>query len=165
MATAICDAGPLIHLDELDCLDLLSDFSSILIPGQVWAEVKDYHSAALRKSSVPFQQVSVTIDTSSIFQTIIKTFSLDLGEQAVLSLMQSQSADMILTDDTAARLAAQSLSYRVHGTIGIIIRAIRRKQRTRDEVIDILSSIPSRSTLYVRDSFLNSLISQVQTQA
>jgi len=23
----VCDAGPLIHLDELDCLDLLTDFS------------------------------------------------------------------------------------------------------------------------------------------
>jgi hypothetical protein len=25
----VCDAGPLIHLDEIDCLDLLSDFAEV----------------------------------------------------------------------------------------------------------------------------------------
>jgi hypothetical protein len=30
----VCDAGPLIHLDELDCLDLLADFSRIVIPNE-----------------------------------------------------------------------------------------------------------------------------------
>ena len=28
---AICDAGPIIHLDELDCLHLLSDFHEIIL--------------------------------------------------------------------------------------------------------------------------------------
>jgi len=32
----VCDAGPIIHLDELGCLDLLNDFSPLLIPGEVW---------------------------------------------------------------------------------------------------------------------------------
>ncbi len=26
----VCDAGPLIHLDELGCLSLLSDFDDVL---------------------------------------------------------------------------------------------------------------------------------------
>jgi hypothetical protein len=33
----VCDAGPLIHLDELDSLDLLCDFASVLVPRSVWA--------------------------------------------------------------------------------------------------------------------------------
>lgn len=36
---AVCDAGPIIHLDELDSLDLLSDFSSILISKTVQIEI------------------------------------------------------------------------------------------------------------------------------
>ena len=28
----VCDAGPLIHLDQLDCLDLLADFSRVVVP-------------------------------------------------------------------------------------------------------------------------------------
>ncbi|WP_211206976.1 hypothetical protein [Thiothrix nivea] len=35
----VCDAGPVIHLDELGCLALLSDFAAVLIPDTVWEEV------------------------------------------------------------------------------------------------------------------------------
>jgi hypothetical protein len=35
----IADAGPIIHLDELGCLDLLADFGSIIVPEAVWLEV------------------------------------------------------------------------------------------------------------------------------
>ncbi len=35
---AICDAGPLIHLDELGCLHLLTDFR-VWVPEAVWKEV------------------------------------------------------------------------------------------------------------------------------
>ena len=42
------------------------------------------------------------------------------------------------TDDTAARLAARNLSIRAHGTLGILLRAIRRGQRSRDELIEVL---------------------------
>ena len=28
---AVFDAGPIIHLDELDCLDLLSDFQKVIL--------------------------------------------------------------------------------------------------------------------------------------
>lgn len=34
----VCDAGPLIHLDELDSLRLLCDFPAVLVPEVVWAE-------------------------------------------------------------------------------------------------------------------------------
>ena len=32
----VCDAGPLIHLDEVGALDLLADFAEILVPEAVW---------------------------------------------------------------------------------------------------------------------------------
>lgn len=35
---AVCDAGPLIHLDELGCLDLLADFAEVIVPVGVWEE-------------------------------------------------------------------------------------------------------------------------------
>jgi len=34
----ILDAGPIIHLDELGCLDLLLDFKELLVPEAVWSE-------------------------------------------------------------------------------------------------------------------------------
>lgn len=74
----------------------------------------------------------------------------------------SEPGCMLLTDDTAARLAAQSLHIRVHGTIGILVRAIRRRQKSRDEVITLLRSLPNLSTLHIRRSLLNEIIRDVE---
>ncbi len=35
----VADAGPLIHLDELSCLDLLANFVAVHTTEQVWREV------------------------------------------------------------------------------------------------------------------------------
>lgn len=75
----VCDAGPLIHLDEVGCLDLLSDFQTLYVPRQVWIEVERHRPAALA-SSLALQKVPIEISGA---------FSLDLGEQAALSLMES----------------------------------------------------------------------------
>jgi hypothetical protein len=49
----VCDAGPLIHLDPLDCLDLLADLGRILVPETVWAEeVERHRPGALRHEGV-----------------------------------------------------------------------------------------------------------------
>ena len=44
-ACVVSDAGPLIHLDELGCLDLLKGLGDVLIPEVVWAEVQKHRPA------------------------------------------------------------------------------------------------------------------------
>jgi predicted nucleic acid-binding protein len=161
----VCDAGPLIHLDGLNCLTLLNDFDQILVPHQVWQEVERHRPAALSKPELILQQVDVTISTQSVFQALVRAFSLDLGEQAALSLMQGYSDAIFLTDDAAARLAAATLGYRVHGTIGVLLRAIRRHQRTQDEVLTILRSLPAQSTLHIRAELLQEIIERLEIQS
>jgi hypothetical protein len=39
---AVTDAGPLIHLDELGCLDLLEDFAAVHTTTLVWREVQGH---------------------------------------------------------------------------------------------------------------------------
>lgn len=43
----IADAGPLIHLDELGCLDLLRDFARVWVPDAVWQEVEAHRPGVL----------------------------------------------------------------------------------------------------------------------
>lgn len=57
---AICDAGPIIHLDELDSLDLLSDFYSLVIPKAVQVEISKHRPRALQHSEVVFKIIDVT---------------------------------------------------------------------------------------------------------
>ena len=50
---AVCDAGPLIHLDELESLSLLSDFK-VWVPKGVWKEVQLHRPAVFKQTQIPF---------------------------------------------------------------------------------------------------------------
>lgn len=160
----VCDAGPLIHLDELDCLDLLSDFQTILVPEQVWQEVETHGPDALKHPDVVMQPVSIELSENAPFQALVRALALDLGEQAALSLMERYPQAILLTDDAAARLAAESLGYEAHGSIGVVLRAIRRQQRTRRQVLVTLRSLPTQSSLHIRPDLLQRIIIQVEAE-
>lgn len=162
--SVVCDAGPIIHLNELDYLSLLDDFSRVLIPEQVWQEVEIHRPQALINSDLVLEKVAVTISSQSAFQTVVLALSLGSGEQAALSLMQNHPQALFLTDDAAARLAGVTLGYQVHGSIGILLRAIRRQQLTQRQVVDILRGLPERSTLYIRPSLLQEIINRLASQ-
>lgn len=96
------------------------------------------------------------------FQALVQALALDLGKQAALSLMALYPDAVLLTDDAAARVAAKGLGYRVPGSIGILLRAIRRQQRTPHEALSLLRDLPSRSTLHIRPTLLVEIITQVE---
>lgn len=160
----VCDAGPLIHLDEIGLLELLSDFQAVFVPIQVWDEVERHRPEALR-SVVRLQKISVEISSNSRFQTLARTLLLDIGEQAALSLMAHQPASVLLTDDTAARIAAKALGYRSHGTIGLLLRSIRRGLSSRAQISSVLRSLPFRSTLHIRQSLLEEIVRELESGA
>jgi hypothetical protein len=54
--TVVVDAGPLIHLDELDCLDLLGDCQPLVVPEAVWIEVRR-HRPILEYASIKGFQI------------------------------------------------------------------------------------------------------------
>lgn len=160
----VCDAGPLIHLDELDSLTLLGDFDPVLVPEQVWVEVERHRANVFTHTGLSLKKVPVVISTQTAFQTLVQTFSLGWGEQAALTLMQENPTAIFLTDDAAARLAAVTWGYQVHGTIGILLRALRRQQRSRDHIITTLQNLPAQSTLHIRPGLLQEIITRVKSE-
>ncbi len=50
----IADAGPIIHLHELNSLDLLADFDKVIVPDTVWNEVEQHRPQALACFEVKF---------------------------------------------------------------------------------------------------------------
>ncbi len=162
----VCDAGPLIHLDELDCLDLLGDFPEVLVPEAVWREVLKHRPSALERKAVILVRVTPSGEpTAPLLRGLFETMSLHRGEQEALALATKHEDALLLTDDTAARLAAGVLGLGVHGTIGMLIRAIRRAQRTKEQVLELLGAIPAKSTLHLKRSFLATIINQVEHEA
>jgi len=131
MTRAILDAGPLIHLGELDALDALSD---------------------------------VAHAPSAELQTVASALSLDQGEVEALALMEMYPSAIFLTDDAAARLAAEQRGYRVHGTIGLLIRSVRTGCRKPQEVLHILRALPQRSSLFIRPNLLATIIERLEKE-
>ena len=52
------------------------------------------------------------------------SFRLGRGRKSAIALTASVSAELFLSDDAAARLAAESSGFAVRGTIGILARSI-----------------------------------------
>ncbi|TLD39971.1 MAG: hypothetical protein JETT_3766 [Candidatus Jettenia ecosi] len=158
----ILDAGPIIHLEEIDSLYLLTDFERLIIPDAVWREV-EYHSPSVFKyRDINFEKANVVFDEDIL--SVCKLFCLDTGELEAITLCSQYPDSILLTDDASARLVAKTLGIRAHGTIGILLRAIRRKQFTPHETMRKLKEIPLKSTLFIRRSLLHEIIEEVKRE-
>lgn len=160
----VCDAGPLIHLDEVDCLDLLSDFSEVLVPEAVWLEVLRHRHMALSGRAVTLRRVRPTTPEPPELEALAVVLSLHTGEWEALRVALEHRPGLLLTDDTAARLAAGNLGIATHGTIGILVRAIRRRQRTKPEILAVLRALPGQSSLHLKRGLVDAVIREVENQ-
>ncbi len=88
-AVVVIDAGPIIHLDELKCLDLLADFSPLIAADAVWDEVRK-HRPLLRLEQIPgLRTVSTHAGPSDGLRILVDTLDLDAGETAALVALLS----------------------------------------------------------------------------
>lgn len=158
----VCDAGPLIHLDEVGCLQIMADFEKVIVPHGVRNEVNSHRSISFDKHDILWSFVPAIFPLESDIDTICKLFSLDKGEVEALSLMSFEPGAVFLTDDAAARIVAAKLGYRVHGTIGVLIRAIRRNLLKPEEVADALKRVHDVSTLHIKKTLLQEIISKIR---
>ncbi|MCX7068266.1 MAG: DNA-binding protein [Methylococcales bacterium] len=158
----IADAGPIIHLDELNSLNLLTDFDKIIIPETVWQEVQHHRSQALHHATdLEFVRQSA-LHFSAQVDALTPLYTLHAGEQEALHLCFEFENSLLLTDDTAARLAAKNLGVTAHGTLGILVRAIRQQTHSKSEILALLRAIPTQTTLHIRASLLTEVISTVE---
>jgi predicted nucleic acid-binding protein len=157
----VSNAGPLIHLDETGCLDLLSDFASLLVPDVVWDEVLRHRPRIL----LPATATLVPSPPSDAkVETLARAFSLDAGETACIALLAMGRGGMFLTDDAAARLAAQEMRVPVHGTVGVLIRSVRRGIGAPREIIRLFEDLPNKSTLFVESSLLEEIKGRLRAE-
>jgi predicted nucleic acid-binding protein len=158
----VCDAGPLIHLDELRCLDLLNAFTEILVPEAVWNEVKAHQPSSLRRRRVHLQLVHDVPQASAELRASVASLDLGAGEEQAFRLMQVHPTATLLTDDNAARLLAEMLHYQIYGTLGIVLQGLQLGLRTKRQTLNILRRLPEKSTLYVRRALLDAVIARVR---
>jgi predicted nucleic acid-binding protein len=153
---AVADAGPIIHLDALGCLDLLASFDPLEVTPPVWEETHRYRPSLTLEQLPQMRLITTFPPLPAFLRRLVQEFSLDAGEVSAIHRMAACPA---------ARFAAESLGYRVHGTIGVIVRAIRHRQRTRAEVLTILQQIPAQSSLFIKPQLLTEIIQRVERES
>lgn len=163
-AVVIADAGPIIHLDELNSLNLLADFGKVIIPETVWNEVEQHRPQALHCAEVKLIHQRA-LHFSAQVDALTPLYTLHAGEQEALHLCFEFTNSLLLTDDTAARLAAKNLGVAAHGTLGVLVRAIRQQTRSKSDVLELLRAIPTQTTLHIRASLLAEVIIDVEKNA
>ncbi|MDC9728910.1 MAG: DNA-binding protein [Methyloprofundus sp.] len=142
----------------------MADFETIFIPDTVWNEVIKHRPEALPSNKVNFIHQSI-IQSSEQVTALTPLYTLHKGEQDALHLCMEFERSLLLTDDTAARLAAKNIGVLAHGTLGLLVRAIRKKSLSKTEVLQLLRSIPAKTTLHIRATLLAEVISDVDRQA
>ena len=157
MTDAIVDAGPLIHLAELDALAVLNDFALLYITNAVWDEVAKHQPKALSSAMLHLEHTAAPAPSAEL-RTLAQGLVLDRGEIESLALMESHPLALFLTDDAAARLAAEQRGYRVHGTLGLLVRSVRKNLISKQNALQLIRSIPQRSTLHIRQNLLDEVI-------
>lgn len=126
------------------------------------AEVQRRQPGAFETSTVRFSRVTDPPDLDASLEALARGLALGAGEVAAIGLAQGEPECLLLTDDAAARLAAEGLGLRVHGTIGVILRSLRIGRQTAGQVMALLEAIPARSTLHIRRHLLDEAIRQVK---
>lgn len=156
----VADAGPIIHLDELDQIKVLNDYLPVLVPNTVWKEVERHRPGLFRRYPGHFDRRPVS-EVDMRIATLATLFTLHAGEKEALMLCAQHSGSLLLTDDTAARMAANSIQVEARGTLGILLRSWRRGINTQQQLLSLLEDIPQRSTLHIRPQLLRTVIEQI----
>ncbi|MCS7065085.1 MAG: DUF3368 domain-containing protein [Fimbriimonadales bacterium] len=95
------------------------------------------------------------IEVAEIGRAQVRTWILagylDPSEAAALALAQQLRADWFLTDDTAARVLAQSLGIEVHGSLGVILAAAVFNLLTLSEARVAIQRLAQESSLWISD--------------
>ncbi|RLM83566.1 nucleic acid-binding protein [Halobellus sp. Atlit-38R] len=142
MIVAVADTGPLIHLDEIDALQLLSAVDGLLIPQTVYEE--------LEAGTVPsaLDHLEYELVEAEETEPIV---DLDPGETAALAVASERSA-VLLTDDLAARDAAEDVNVEVHGSIGVIVLAYTRGELTKSKAAELMRALQTETSLFITDA-------------
>ena len=161
---AVLDAGPLIHLDELGCLNFLNDFKVLLVPQAVLEEALKHRPDIDMAGLTNLEIISQPLPLPTDLQKLADELALHAGERAALAALKARGGQFLLSDD-AARTAALAIGFQTHGTIGLKLRSCRRGMISKTEMLKLLGDLPIRTTLHVQKGFLAVIVAKAESEA
>ena len=148
----VLDAGPIIHLDQLGQLLLLDSLGELFVPESVAYEAEKHRPGVTAKLGAHVVEEADLL--SREMSELIHRLNLHTGEIAALGWAEKFGADLFVSDDKAARTAAQLLGIESTGTLGVIVEAFKLGICARERAIELLKAIPFQTTLHVQGAVL-----------
>jgi len=152
---AVSDAGPLIHLAEIDSLELLATFNTLLVPETVYEE--------LEAGDVPDELSALPFELVKADENGVESEELDAGERAALAVALRREL-VLLTDDLAARKTASDAGVEVHGSIGIIALGYGRGLIDRGQAASLMHALQRETSLFVTEAVVERGIRMLDEQ-
>lgn len=152
MKQVVVDAGPFIHLSQINQITLLKKFPILYTPASVISEINPTGEISIQEIQKWKNLKIIHIPEKTIPETenIAKKFRLHRGEKDVLCIAHKKVTDYtVLTDDLDARNACENLGIEVHGTIGILAYASHNNWISFKEAEESLILLQKRSNLFI----------------
>ncbi|MFA4886637.1 MAG: hypothetical protein WC595_00325 [Candidatus Nanoarchaeia archaeon] len=155
---AVFDAGPFIHLSEIEALHLTRQFKP-LTTEEILDECKN-----LQKTILEFAFLKdLTPQSKDFSKYLIEEYDLHLGEATGIALCKQEKIKLFFTDDLDARDISKRLGFQAHGTLAIILRAFRESILNKNKTLELLHLLRTNSSLYFTTDLLQWTINQVET--
>jgi len=159
ISKVVSDTGPLLHISEIEIIKALDIFKEINIPEEVKNELNKnkiildlFHNLVLINLKPKFKIVT---------EILINKFSLDIGEAEAISLALQEKTEYFLTDDLEARTVASIHNLKVHGTVGIILRAFRENIIKKETALNKVIELYTESSLFITKDLIDYIIKSI----
>lgn len=164
LKAAVVDAGPLIHLFEIDCIHLLNNFPIFHIPDAVWREAVAHNRLPENSiTAIPgCQRHAIPSHAIAKFKNENHLEELHDGEQECLYLCRQMNISILLTDDLAVRDAAKRLNVTPVGSLGIIVKAYQLGRIAIEDAELHLGALYDISSLFVTREIVDLAIEQLR---
>jgi len=148
---AVSNAGPIIHLSEVNCFNAIEIFQTV-VPKAVFNEVvrsEKPGSKELRGSKIEI--IEITEDEKVLAKRLYDLYRIEVGEAEAIAICISKDSDyeLFLTDDKDAREVAELHDIEVHGSLGVILRAYREGIFEYGQVKNTLHDLYRKSSLFM----------------
>ena len=141
---AVLDAGPIIHLNQIERLDVLEVIENKATTEEVKKEVGQ---EIVEKSGLNVLELSP--ESKDRAKHLSNKYNIELGESTTISLCDQEDIDLILTDDLDARDTAKRLQIDAHGTLALVTRAYSEDILSQAEAIDTVEELRKDSSLFL----------------
>ena len=153
MKLIVCDTGPILHLEEAKLLELLQKTGKIYIPKMVDIEMNELSSLWGKKKPEWISIETLLPHENLQAESLFFSGLLDFGEAEAIILAKRFNPEWFLTDDTGARILANSLGMEVHGSLGIILWPAAVGHLNYSETKEALDKL-SETSLWISESIL-----------